>query len=71
MEKHNERFIESQFVYCPIVWMFCGRETNACINFIYERVTRAVSPFEELLGKDKSETMHQRNIKILITSWLN
>ena len=22
-------FIESQFGYCPLVWMFCGRQTNA------------------------------------------
>ena len=40
------------------------------INHIYERALRAVckykiSPFEELLGRDKSETIHRRNIKIL------
>ena len=63
-------FIESQFGYCPLVWMFCGRQTNARINHIHERALRAVyndeiSPFEELLGRDKSETIHRRNIKIL------
>ena len=46
-------FIESQFGYCPLVWMFCGRQTNARINHIHERALRAVyndeiSPFEEL-----------------------
>ena len=56
-------FIESQFGYCPLVWMFCGRQTNARINHIHERALRAVyndeiSPFEELLGRDKSETIH-------------
>ena len=40
------------------------------INHIYERALRAIykykiSPFEELLGRDKSETIHRRNIKIL------
>ena len=50
--------------------MFCGRQTNARINHIHERVLRAIynyeiSPFEELLGRDKSETIHRRNIKIL------
>ena len=50
--------------------MFCGRQTNARINHIHERALRAVyndeiSPFEELLGRDKSETIHRRNIKIL------
>ena len=63
-------FIESQFGYCPLVWVFCGRQTNARINHIHKRALKAVyndgtSPFEELLGKDKLETIHRRNIKIL------
>ena len=50
--------------------MFYGRQTNARIDDIPERALRAVyndeiSPFEEVLERDKSETMHQRNIKIL------
>ena len=58
-------FIESQFGYCPLVWMFCGRQTNARINHIHERALRGVcndeiSPFEELLGRDKSETIHRK-----------
>ena len=28
-------FIESQFCYCPLVWMFCERQTNARINHIH------------------------------------
>ena len=35
-------FIESQFNYCPFVWMF----------------------FQELLDKDNSVTVHQRNLRI-------
>ena len=63
-------FIESQSGYFPLVWMFCGRQTNARINHIHERTLRAVyndeiRPFEELLWRDKSETIHWRNIKIL------
>ena len=55
-------FIESQFGYFPHVWMFCGRQTNARINHIHEGVLRGVyndeiSPVEELLGKDKSQTI--------------
>ena len=50
--------------------MLCGRQTNARINHIHERELRAVyndeiNPFEELLGRDKSETIHWNNIKIL------
>ena len=62
-------FIESHFGYFPIVWIFCGRQTNARINHIHKRALRAVyndevSPFEELRGRDKPETIHQGNIKI-------
>ena len=51
-------FIESQFGYCPHVWMFCGKQTNARINPTHERALIAVyndeiSPFEDLLGTDK------------------
>ena len=50
--------------------MFCGRQANARINYIHQRALRAVynnqiSPFEELLRRDKSETIQRRNIKIL------
>ena len=58
-------FIESQFGYCQT-----ERQTNVWINHMHERALRAVyndeiSPFEELTGKHKSETIHRRNIKIL------
>ena len=35
-------FIESQFGYCPLVWIFRGRRTNAKINHIHVRALRAV-----------------------------
>ena len=62
--------IESEFGYCPILWMFCGRNINARINHTHDRALRVVyndeSPFEELLGRYKSETIYRRNIKILV-----
>ena len=49
-------FIESQFSYCPLIWMFCSRSMNRKINHIYERALRLVyqdytSSFEELLNQ--------------------
>ena len=35
-------FIESQFGYCPLVWMFCSRTMNARINRIHVRALRIV-----------------------------
>ena len=63
-------FIESQFSYCPLVWMFHDRVINQRINRLHERALRLVyddltSSFEELLSKDKSCTIHQRNIQTL------
>jgi ribonuclease P/MRP protein subunit RPP40 len=60
-------FIESQFSYCPLVWMFCSRKINRKINYIHERALRLVyndyrSSFEELLKNDKSISVHHRNI---------
>ena len=60
-------FIESQFSYCPLVWMFCSREMNSKINRIHERALRLIyndytSSFHELLRNDKSISIHHRNI---------
>ena len=30
--------IKSQFAYCPLVWMFCFRQSNNLINKIHERL---------------------------------
>ena len=63
-------FIISQFNYCPLVWMMHNRGLNNEINHIHERALRIVyndysSTFENLLNKDKSVTMHQRNLQQL------
>ena len=63
-------FIESQFGYCPLIWMFHSRGVNNKINHLHERSLRIVykdniSSFEDLLKKDRSFTIHQRNIQSL------
>ena len=52
-------FIESQFSYCPLVWMFHSRTLNNRINRLHERGLRIVYndhnlSFDELLRKDNS-----------------
>ena len=61
-------FIESQFSYCPLLWMFCSRRMNRKINYIHERVLRLVyndyeTSFLGLLRKDNSVSIHYRNIQ--------
>ena len=63
-------FIESQFGYCLLVWMFHSRGINNKINRIHERSLRITynnksSSFEDLLDKDNSVTIHHRNIRTL------
>ena len=46
-------FIESQFGYCPLIWMFHGRIVNKKMNHLHERALRIVykdyiSSFEDL-----------------------
>ena len=65
-------FIESQFSYCPLVWMFHSRDLNNRINRLHERALRLVYKnknltFEDLLKKDKSLSIHHRNLQKLAT----
>ena len=65
-------FVHSHFSYAPLVWMFYSRELNNKINKFHKRALRILyddehSTFEELLRKDEAFTVHERNIKILLT----
>ena len=58
--------------YCPLIWMCHSRENNNKINRLHERCLRIIyndkrSPFNALLEKDGSFSIHERNIKILAT----
>ena len=61
-------FIESQFSYCALTWMFHGRKANNRINHLHERALRIVyndniSSFDELLRRDDSCSIHHKNLK--------
>ena len=65
-------FFISQFSYCPLIWMFYNRKTNEKINKLHERSLRILYndgtlSFNDLLRKDKSITMHVRNLRLLAT----
>ena len=64
-------FIELQFNYCPLVWMFHNRTLNNKINRLHERALRIVykdengiSTFEDL-QKDGAVKVHDRNLQRL------
>ena len=63
-------FFNSQFNYCPVIWMCHSRALNNKINRLHERCLRMryndkTSTFKELLEKDNSVLTHCRNIQAL------
>ena len=65
-------FIDSQFNYCPLTWMFHSRQLNTKINKLHERELRIVykNPhltFQQLLDLNKSHCIHHRNLQKLAT----
>ena len=64
--------IKSQFNYCPLVWMFCSRQSNNLINKIHERSLRIIykdqkTSYHNLLETHNELTIHQRNLQVLMT----
>ena len=62
-------FIESQFTYCPLIWMFCQRSSTTRMNHLHERALGMVcsdngSTFEDYL-KNNSVAIHHENIRLL------
>ena len=65
-------FFKTQFNYCPLMWMCHSRENNRKINRLHERCLRTIyndkqSSFNELLEKDGSVSIHERNLQVLAT----
>ena len=65
-------FVQTQFNYCLLTWMFHNRTLNNKINKLHERALRIVYKnddltFQELLDMDDSITIHQRNLQRLAT----
>ena len=63
-------FVESQFKYCPLTWMFHSRKCNNKINNLHERALRIVyddytSSLNELLDRDGSFSVHHNSIQTL------
>ena len=69
-------FFDSQFKYCPLTWMCHSRSNKRKIDRLYERSLKIIyndkqSLFKELLEKDSSVSIHERNVQILATEMYN
>ena len=65
-------FVESQFNYCPLIWIFHSRRVTIKSTMYTKKALRIAfsdykSTFQELLEKDGSFSVHHRNIQILAT----
>ena len=61
----------STFKYCHLIWVFCGKTENKSINKIHKRTLRLIydredATFEDLLGRNKSQTIHEDNLHELL-----
>ena len=64
--------VKSQFNYCPLVWMFCLRQSNNLINKIQERCLRISykdqkTSYQNLFETNIELTIHKRNLQVLMT----
>ena len=65
-------FATSQIGHRPLIWMFHSRHLNNKINSINERALRTTyqdhrCTLQKLLNKDKSFSIHHRNVQVLAT----
>ena len=77
LSRHKKRvlfktFIMSHINYCPLVWMCHSRALNDEINNIHKIALRIVyqekkSNLQDLLQKDKSVSIHMKNLQYLAT----
>ena len=65
-------FFDSEFNYCPLLWMSHILKNNTKINNVHEWCLRLIysdkrSSYEELLEKIGSVSIQHRNIEVLAT----
>ena len=68
----NNSFLLSNFNYCPLIWIFCGKRCNKEINRVHKHALRALlgdyeSTFECLLTKNNEIAIHTKNLQKLMT----
>ena len=64
-------FINSQFKYAPLIWMFCWKTLYHKIGKIHHRTLEVIyqseESYESLLLESSSVSVHQRHLRFLVT----
>ena len=66
-----EAYISSNFRYCSLIWMFCGKMSDNLIAKTHYRTLRAIydtqtRSYEELLHLSRKKKIHTQNLQILM-----
>ena len=66
-----EAYISSNFRYCSLIWMFCGKMSDNLIAKTHYRTLRAIydtqtRSYEELLHLSGKKKIHTQNLQILM-----
>ena len=74
-------FIDSQFNYAPLIWMFCRKGLYLKMQKIHHKALQVIyqskKTYEELLEPSETVSTHQRHLRFLVnevyksTSYLN
>ena len=64
-------FIDSQFNYAPLIWMFCRKTFYSKIEKIHHRILKVIyginDSYYNLLLSSNSVSIHQRHLRFLVT----
>ena len=64
-------FIDSQFNYAPLIWMFCRKGLYLKIQKIHHKAPKVIDQssktYEELLGLSETVSIRQRHLRVLVT----
>ena len=67
----DNAFIDSQFNYAPLIWMFCRKTLYSKIEKIHHRTLKVVygidDSYNNLLLSSNSVSIHQRHLRFLVT----
>ena len=64
-------FIDSQFNYAPLIWMFCRKEFYLIMQKIHYKTLKVIyqsnKTYEELLELSETVSIHQQHLGFLVT----
>ena len=64
-------FIDSQFNYAPLIWMFCRKRLYLKMQKIHHKALKVIyqsnKTYEELLELSETVSIHQRHLRFFVT----